>query len=47
MLWRNVSDIAEVIRIGVTGMANSPDLWTINHIIGEDEMRARLTRFVK
>ena len=43
----NVSDIAEVIRIGVTGMANSPDLWTINHIIGEDEMRARLTRFVK
>lgn len=43
----NVSDIAEVIRIGVTGMANSPDLWTINHIIGEDEMRNRLTRFVK
>ncbi|MCR5467835.1 MAG: glutamate--tRNA ligase, partial [Lachnospiraceae bacterium] len=41
----SVADVSEIIRIGVTGQANSPDLWTINHIIGEDEMRNRLKRF--
>jgi len=41
----SVADVSEVIRIGITGQANSPDLWTINHILGEDEMKARLKRF--
>ncbi|MFV0465604.1 MAG: glutamate--tRNA ligase [Lachnospiraceae bacterium] len=43
----SVSDIAEILRIAITGMANSPDLWTINHILGESEMKARLERFLK
>ena len=30
----NVSDIAEAVRIAVTGRANTPDLWTIVHIMG-------------
>ena len=38
----NVSDIAEAVRIAVTGKANTPDLWTIVHIMGEDEMRKRI-----
>ncbi len=38
----NVSDVAEVIRIAVTGRANTPDLWTIVHIMGEAQMRERI-----
>lgn len=39
-----ISDIAEVVRIAVTGRANTPDLWTIIHIIGEDAMKAKIER---
>lgn len=42
----SVSDIAEVIRIAVTGKANTPDLWTICHIMGEDQMRDRISEAV-
>lgn len=38
----SISDIAEVVRIAVTGRANTPDLWTIIHIIGEDAMKAKI-----
>ena len=40
----SISDIAEVVRIAVTGRANTPDLWTIIHIIGEDVMKAKIER---
>ena len=40
----SISDIAEVVRIAVTGRANTPDLWTIIHIIGEDAMIAKIER---
>lgn len=40
----SISDIAEVVRIAVTGRANTPDLWTIIHIIGEDAMNAKIER---
>ena len=40
----NVSDIAEVIRIAVTGRANTPDLWSIVHIMGEAQMRERIAK---
>ena len=40
----NVSDIAEVVRIAVTGRANTPDLWTIVHIMGEAQMRERIEK---
>lgn len=43
----NVSDIAEVIRIAVTGKANTPDLWTIVHIMGEDQMRDRIISVIE
>ena len=38
------SDVAEVVRIAVTGRANTPDLWGIIHILGEDKMRERITK---
>jgi glutamyl-tRNA synthetase len=38
----NVSDVAEMLRIATTGLANTPDLWTIMQILGEAETRARL-----
>ncbi len=37
------SDVAEVVRIAITGRANTPDLWSIIHIIGEEEMKERLS----
>ena len=40
----SISDIAEVVRIAVTGRANTPDLWTIIYIIGEDAMKAKIER---
>lgn len=36
------SDVAEVIRIAVTGRANTPDLWGIIHVMGEEKMRERV-----
>ena len=42
----NVSDIAEVVRIAVTGRANTPDLWTIVHIMGEEQMKERIEKYI-
>ncbi|MBO5327683.1 MAG: glutamate--tRNA ligase [Clostridia bacterium] len=42
----NVSDIAEILRIAVTGMANSPDLCTIMGIIGKERTLARLSNAI-
>ena len=38
----NVSDIAEMLRIATTGLSNTPDLWTIMQILGEERTFARL-----
>ncbi len=38
----NVGDVAEVIRIAVTGLANTPDLWTIMHILGKERSLNRI-----
>ena len=38
----NVSDVAEMLRIATTGLANTPDLWTIMQILGEKRTLARL-----
>ncbi len=38
----SVSDVAELLRIAVTGRANTPDLYTIMQILGEEETRARI-----
>ena len=38
----SVSDVAEILRIAVTGSANSPDLCTIMGILGKERSIARL-----
>lgn len=38
----SVSDVAEILRIAVTGMSNSPDLCTIMGILGKERTVARL-----
>ena len=40
----NVSDVAEMLRIGATGLTNTPDLWTIMQILGKDRTLARLQK---
>lgn len=38
----SVSNVSGVIRVAITGRTNSPDLWEICQIIGEDEMTRRI-----
>ncbi len=39
----SVSDVAEMLRIATTSLANTPDLCTIMQILGEERTLARLT----
>jgi glutamyl-tRNA synthetase len=43
----NVSDIAEMLRIATTGLSNTPDLWTIMQILGEERTLARLDKAIQ
>lgn len=42
----NVSDVAEMLRIATTGLANTPDLCTIMQILGKTETLARLDKAI-
>ena len=42
----NVSDVAEMLRIATTGLSNTPDLWTIMQILGEDRTLERLNKAI-
>ena len=42
----SIVDIAGIIRYVITGQTNTPDLYGIIHIIGEEEMRSRIDRFL-
>ena len=42
----NVSDVAEMLRIATTGLSNSPDLWTIMQILGEERTIERLNKAI-
>ena len=39
----SVADVAEILRIAVTGMPNSPDLCTVMKILGKERTLARLS----
>lgn len=43
----NVSDVAEMLRIATTGLANTPDLWTIMQILGNERTIARLDKAIE
>lgn len=40
----SITDVSNVIRVAMVGRTNSPDLWEICHILGEDAMRNRIHR---
>ena len=42
----NVSDVAEMLRVAVTGLTNTPDLCTIMQILGEEKTLARLDKAI-
>ena len=42
----NVSDVAEMLRIATTGLSNTPDLWTIMQILGEERTLERLNKAI-
>ncbi len=42
----NVSDLSTMIRVAVTGRANSPDLQIVMQLLGYDRVRERLARAV-
>lgn len=43
----SVADVSEVIRIAVTGHKNSPDLWSIMQILGEEEAIRRIQKVLE
>lgn len=43
----SIADVSEVVRIATTGHKNTPDLWSIMQIIGEDNTRERINKVVK
>ena len=42
----SVADISMFIRVAVTGKANSPDLYTVMHILGKDEVIRRINNMI-
>jgi len=43
----HVGDVSTVIRLAVTGRAQSPDIWEIQQILGEEKTRARVQAALK
>ncbi len=42
----SISDVAEIVRIAATGYKNTPDLWSIMQIIGEQATRSRIQKTI-
>ena len=38
----NVSDVSMFLRIAVTGKLNSPDMYAVMQILGQDKVNARI-----
>ena len=42
----SISDLCSIIRVAVTGHKNSPDLYTIMNVLGEETVQKRLDHFL-
>ncbi len=42
----HVGDVSAVIRVAVTGRQNSPDLWCVQQVLGEERSLARVKKFI-
>ena len=43
----NVADVSMFLRLALTGRMNSPDMFAIMNILGEDKVRARIEKMAK
>ena len=43
----HVGDISTVIRIALTGRANTPDMYEIMQVLGKESVEARLNKAIK
>ena len=43
----DITTVATIVRIAVTGKSNTPDLWSINQIIGLQTMVDRVEMVIK
>ena len=43
----HVGMLSTVIRIAVTGRSQSPDIWEIQQILGEERMKERIEMLIK
>ena len=43
----HVGHVSTVIRIALMGRTDSPDMWEIQQILGEDRVRARISKFAE
>ena len=42
----NVSDITGVIRVALTSKTNTPDLYEIMKLLGQEKIKERFTKFI-
>ena len=43
----NVADVSMFLRVAVTGKVNSPDMYAVMNILGEDAVRARINKKIE
>lgn len=43
----SIVDLTNLLRIALTGRANTPDLWEISNILGDQRVRTRIQRYIK
>ena len=43
----HVGHVSTVIRLALVGRAQSPDVWAIQQIMGEDMVKARINRMIE
>ncbi|MEG0249852.1 MAG: glutamate--tRNA ligase [Peptostreptococcus sp.] len=43
----NITDVSTAIRLAVVGRTQSPDLWSIQQIMGEDRAKTRINMFLE
>lgn len=43
----NVTDVSTAVRLAVVGRTQSPDLWSIQQIMGEERVKVRIRKFLE
>lgn len=43
----NITDVSTAIRVAVVGRQQSPDLWSIQQIMGEEKVKERIKRYIE